>query len=290
MPRDAKYADKKGWDRLEHQMNYIIPPEKKKWIWRAMAQKTLALNRARIKWQMNLDGSDFDRRSDGSEKAMLTKMLKGSPFGGKGRSQTKVRLSSDGMALIHPWQMAAEHHFGATRTQRAFTHEELLRKQKELKEYNQSYENGARVGNAPGFGASSMAKGYGGQSQQDSPCTKEQARILKRDIGFKKLSFDGGKSRVAATLGNLQKAFTMAEAGYVIRKHRIARGDRPKSSWTVTLPSRHILGLSENDERILMHYMSSLIAKYSYFSFTMQPGEYESWAADFVETNMANAA
>lgn len=289
MPRKAVYAGKKGWDRLEHQVRVLVPAEKKRWIWKAVALKSLALNRARIRAQENLDGSRFAPRADGGKKRMMTKILKGNPLGG-GRSQTKIRLSSDGMVLIHPWKTAAEHHFGATRTVNAMTHEELLKRQRELRDYNRSYEHGARKGNAPKFGAGAMAKGYGGESQQDSPCTKEQARTLKKVVGFKKLSFDGGKSKVTATLANLQKAFTMAEAGYIIRKHRIARGDRPKSHWTVTLPSRHVLGLSEADERILMHYMSTLIAKYSYFSFTMQQGEYAGWASKFVEENMMNAA
>ena len=126
-----------------------------------------------------------------------------------------------------------------------------------------------------------MAK-YGGVSQAKTPCTKEQARTLKQEVEFKKLSLDGGKTKSNATLANLQKAFTMSEAGYIIRKYRLSQGKHPKKSWTVTIPSRDVLGISEQDERALLLTMKTLVAKYAYFDITMPSGAYQEWASDFL--------
>jgi hypothetical protein len=277
----ALYKHLTGWEQLEHLLYYLVPADKKKWIWRAMARKMLALNRARIRKQENVSGSSFTPRADGGNKKMLNKILKGDPFN-KGRSQTQVKMTEYGVALIHPWSVAAEHHFGATKTERAMSHEELEKQRQKLRQQNRDYEKGNRSSSAPGFGAGAMAR-YGGASQAGTPCTKDQARTLKKEVGFKKLSMDGGKTKVNATLMNLQKAFTMSEAGYIIRKVRLKQGKHPKSSWTVKIPPRDVLGISEEDQRALMLYMKALIAKYSYFDITMPTGAHQQWSADFLK-------
>ena len=281
MTRFAKYKELQGWEQLQHLLYYLVPAHKKKWIWRAMARKALALNRARIRRQENVGGSAYAPRADGGNKKMLTKILKGDPFNA-GRSQTQVKLDESGVVIFHPWSVAAEHHFGATKTERAMTHTELERQWQALKQQNRAYERGERSPSRQYFGASAMAT-YGGTSQSDTPCTRDQARTLKKEVGFKKLSLDGGRSKVNATLANLQKAFSMSEAGYIIRKYRLSQGKHPKRSWTVTIPPREVLGLSEADERVLMQTMKALIARYSYFDITMPAGAYETWAADFLK-------
>ena len=280
MASKAVYKDLKGWDQLQHLLTYLVPKEKKIWIWRAMARKAISLNRARIRAQKNLSGSPYDPRADGTDKKMLAKILKGDPFN-KGRSQTRATVTEDGAVILHPWEQAVKHHFGATQTVRAMTHQELKEQRRNLKEYHRAYNHGERKGNAALFGTKAMIK-YGGSSQMDTSCTKEQARTLKKEVGFKKLSLDGGKTHQSATISRLQQTFDMSTAGYIIRKHRISQGKYPKSSWKVTIPSRHVLGLSEQDERALMLYMKQLIAKYAYFDITMPQGQYEYWAADFL--------
>ncbi|MBU2514522.1 hypothetical protein KJ966_24620 [bacterium] len=281
MSRPVLYKHLTGWEQLEHLLYYLVPAEKKKWIWRTMARKALALNRARIREQKNLDETPYASRADGGKKKMLTKILKGDPFN-KGRSQTRVKMTEYGVALIQPWSVAAEHHFGAVKTEKAMNHAELEKQWQGLKEQNKDYKHGNRTSSTPEFGAAVMGK-YGGTSQADTPCTTEQARILKREVGFKKLSLDGGKTKVAATLANLKKTFSISEAGYIIRKYRLKQGKHPKRSWRVSIPPRDVMGITEADERALMLLMKTLIAKYSYFDITMPTGAYEQWAAGFLQ-------
>ncbi len=245
---------------MEHLLKTVVPKDKKVWIWRAMGRKALALNRARVKWQMNTDGSDFEKRADGSDKPMLKKTLRGKGKGGPAQVSVEAYADSGIVKSLNPVNI--DQHFGSVKTVKAMTHRELELRQKDVKGYRDRYNQGKRKGL---FGKLFSA-------ETDPPCSLEQARVLKNEVGFKKVSFDGGKTKVRATFANLQKAFTANTAGFIIREHRIKKGKRPKTSWSIKVPPRDVLGISKQDEKILMKYMATLIKKYAYFDISMPPG------------------
>lgn len=220
------------FDVLLARMWAVVPAHKKIWIWRSMVRLTLKLNRQRVREQKNLDGSAYEKRSDGTARRMFPRILRA--------SQLKVFVEGEGFIIEQPNKVAWRHHFGHTRTEEAKTHEELYKQTLEIKNtvYHKDRQRRKEAGEqdpAPG-----------------KPCSKKQARALKRQLGFKK------------SLKWLQATFTTEQAGYLIRKDRVMKGQPPKSRWQVRLPARQLLGMSRSDVESLKTELSQLIEKYHY--------------------------
>lgn len=76
-------------------------------------------------------------------------------------------------------------------------------------------------------------------TKANQPATIRQATELI-DLGFR----IGNKLPMVKTI---TQKYTIAQAGFLIRKLRAWRGIETKTSWTITLPARSFLGVTDDD-------------------------------------------
>lgn len=102
--------------------------------------------------------------------------------------------------------------------------------------------------------ASRMQKIHG-KDDQDKPATKQQARAL-REEGFK--GRVNGRLR-KVSLSWISEHFTQAQAGIVLRQ---LRDEKAKQSWTIPLPARSFLGVTEAErQQLTTELVNSLVAR-----------------------------
>lgn len=87
----------------------------------------------------------------------------------------------------------------------------------------------------------SKAQRVYGQPDYDAPCTRKQARALKRE-GYK-VRMAGGRKR-KPTMKWMLDNLTQGQAGLILRQ---MREEEPKRSWTIELPDRSFLGASHTE-------------------------------------------
>lgn len=257
---------------LEGQFNELIGKfvvlvrgENKKRVWREMTRYALQLERKRIKAQVNLDGSRFAprKKKDGSkgpgEVAMFRKILRE----GAKNKQVRRTWSDEGGQVETLNPIATRHQFGGTEQVKAWTRADFAAAKKKIAEGPKSQ----RLKNER------IRRG------DDEPCSKDQARALKTEVKFRRLVLDG--KPVPASMANLQRAFTTAQAGMILRRHRINNGKPPKRRWTLVTPPRSVLGLNEQEKSRLTGRFAALVAEYAYFKETMPAQDYRNWAEGF---------
>jgi hypothetical protein len=219
------------WDRSIADFFSFVHPSKRKFLIQRLARKSVSLNRKRIRAQKNLDGSAFAPRKGKGRKKMLTKML-----GGK----FPVRFAANDLqAVVHlDSKTAPRHHKGKTESHTAWSEDEFEEEEKEaLKKSNKRY-----------WSRDPEMRG----KDEDSPCTKKQARAVKKEIKrFRKQK-----------ISKIQELITVGQAGYWLKAERIQNGTGPKKSWQTSTPSRHVLGLSKADEQALLVELKRLINIY----------------------------
>lgn len=96
------------------------------------------------------------------------------------------------------------------------------------------------------FDADKAAKRYGGSGNTDNkPATRSQARRLKA-LGYRRKR---GKRYSKPTQAWIMRNMSMGQAGAIIRA--MAGGTR-KDEWTVELPARSFLGVTDSDDEMLL--------------------------------------
>jgi hypothetical protein len=246
MTRSAKYRDMEGWDKLEWQLKYLIPEQKKRWFWIAMARKALTLNRKRIRKQQNLDGSNYAPRADPDEKTkMLLRILGAGKKGDDGKirgRQTGFRFAGDGILIRAHNPVAAKQHYGLTEDLKSVRDPRYTKER--LKQFRRGYREKQNKKTI-----SRTKSGWG-----KGPITPETEKILKEELGFKKPVWaNGGKFR----------DFTESTAWFIIMEHRVRKGTYPPENQT-KLQARDVLGLNPAINAELLKYADVLIEKYRY--------------------------
>lgn len=224
---------------LLYMMKHLVPRNKKRALFTQLGRRAIGLNRARIRRQENLDGSQFKGRADGSKKKMLTRMLR--------KKRVTVKSTEEGAVVTAHHPFAKAHHEGKSLTVKAMTAEQLKRRDEGFQKWRDSSDSIRRY-----------------DLGSDSPASKRQAQQLIDEIKFKSVSIDGKRRK--ANINNIQKAFTRGQAGHILNKERKRGGRASKTSWKVHLPVRHILGVSAEDIVALRYELRRLIVKYSYLA------------------------
>lgn len=195
---------------------------------RSLANRAVALNRTRIRQQRNLDGSKFAQRSDKVQQADERRQLKMFARILNARTgQIGIEFTDNGIKVSAVNPVAGKHHYGMAIKMDA---NKLEQQAKAAKAYHKA-------------GKGERFLKTRDEAKQD-PCSDRQADVLMNEVGIQTVTVN--KKKQAATRELIQQQFTIAEAGWVIRKSRLAAGQNPKTKWTVLTPSRHILGLSED--------------------------------------------
>ncbi len=204
-----------GLEDLLRQMKDLLPDQEMKKILRKLANRAVTLNRQRIRKQENLDGSKFQKKADGSNDKMLENV-----FRQKKRKQFKVSVNQGNdtakVTMLNP--VTKKIHFGESSTFK-------LR-------------NPGAIKDASGGIASRRFK-------KNDPCTAEQARLLRSQMGF------------AYSTSDLQKRFTRFHAESVLIKHYQKYGGVK----TIHQPNREVLGLNKKMELALYETLKKHIAK-----------------------------
>lgn len=100
-------------------------------------------------------------------------------------------------------------------------------------------------GSTETFDAKKAEQRYGKVDTDKSPATRSQARRLKK-LGYRRRR---GKRYSRPTQSWIMANMSMAQAGVIIRA---LAGGVSKDNWTVVLPSRSFLGVTDADDRVLL--------------------------------------
>lgn len=93
-----------------------------------------------------------------------------------------------------------------------------------------------------------QARTRAGQPRYDDPATRRQAKAL-RDAGYK-IRRKGTKGWRKPSLKWTQENLKQGQAGLIIK---ILRDEASKASWTIELPSRSFLGVTQRDIRQMVN-------------------------------------
>lgn len=189
-----------GLNVVFRKLDRLLPPAELRKFLRKLARKAITLNKRRIKKQENLDGSKFDKRKSGSG-MMLENVFRQSK-----RKQYKTTIISDNrvaqVQMLNP--VTRRIHYGIDNVI-------TLRDPAVIKEARKGLKN------------------------LSGPCTDEQARLLKSQMGFKHPT------------NYLKSRFTAFAAERVLLKHYNKHGGKKE----LQQAERHVLGINEDIEAAL---------------------------------------
>lgn len=169
----------------------LLNPKEKKWMGSKLISHAVALNRKRVRSQVNLDGSRMKSRKAGKGK-MFKNILKEKNKQGRKQIRREATESKASAELTNP--LAAKHQKGVGDHVKA----------SDFKKPSAAY--------------------------YKEPCTREQAKVLKKQVGLKK------------SLKWIQATYTKGTAGVMIKRYRARHGLPKRTRWTNNRPARDILG------------------------------------------------
>lgn len=118
-------------------------------------------------------------------------------------------------------------------------------------------ENGAVIGFSGGAGGIASTHQYGKTltfkvskpsiEAKQRPATLKQAKQLL-DLGFR-------VKKQKPTIAYITAHYTIASAGFVLRLLREQQGITTKKSWSIVIPARSFLGITDNDKQALQQLL-----------------------------------
>lgn len=180
----------------------MLPPKKRFWILKDLGRWEIRNVKSRIKRQKDTQNKAYEKSKSGKGPVLKSFANGMEPYVLNGAKNLKVTWKNRVKA-----KKAAVHQHGLTETVTAAQH---------IKSQNKKF-------GEPDYGAQA---------------TDAQAHALRR-LGFKIKRKGGGYNRLSKR--NIQKRFTLGQAGIMIRKMRDGT-TKGKQSWTIETPKRELVG------------------------------------------------
>ncbi|MFA0715744.1 hypothetical protein AB4622_06970 [Vibrio splendidus] len=202
----------------------MLTKRKRTWILKDLGRWEKRMTRSRIKRQKDVDNQKFEKRKQG-EGAVLTSFADGlEPY-----------VLSDATLLSLTWSRKQK-------ARKATVHQEGLTQTISAKEHIKEQTKRR------------------GEPDYDGPCTKAQAIALRR-LGYRIRRKDG-QGWNKPSVRNLEKRFTLGQAGLIIRMMRTGRR-KGKQSWKVHTPQRQMLGTKTQKvrERLIKNIEKARVKK-----------------------------